>query len=121
MEEMNNGATVTPTPEPPIKQKKITREEMLEIENLTLRTQNIALHEQRLQQDIIRANEERRSLQEQVRKKRDELSAKYGVDLTAPGVVITPDGFILEGAGSNVPGQMRGFDAIVSNPEAKKG
>jgi hypothetical protein len=118
MEEPNNGVVVTSQPEP-VKQKKLTREELLEIENLALRTQNIALQEQRLQQDLVQANAQRHALQAQVTKRRSELSAKYSVDLSAPGVVITPQGVILEGAGSTVPGQMQGFDAIV-NHETKK-
>lgn len=112
MEEQKNGVDTSAPPTPVVK-KKLTREEMLEIENLTLKVQNIALQEHRLQQDLIQANGTRRAFQEEVKKKRIELSTKYGIDLSGPGVMITPEGDILEGAGTNGP-IPPGFDHVLN-------
>jgi uncharacterized protein (UPF0210 family) len=121
MDDLNQDlveAVSDPAPIPATTPPKMSREDTLDIENLTLRVTNIALHERQLHQDLLRANETRRSLQEEIRRKQQSLSKKYGVDLSAPGVVITPEGVILQGAGTNA--QVSSFDQLVngSNPRS---
>lgn len=75
---------------------KLDRTEMLEMENLSLKTQNVALQEKQLQQDLIAANKMRQDLQAELGKRKDELAAKYKVDILSPTVRILPDGTILD-------------------------
>jgi hypothetical protein len=98
----NNGASraVEETPAPtPTEQAsfptQLSREDLLYLENLSLKTQNMALQEQRLQQDLIKSNEMRRTLQADLEKAHKEMSAKYGVDLMAQTTRILPDGKII--------------------------
>jgi|HubBroStandDraft_1064217.scaffolds.fasta_scaffold96188_2 hypothetical protein len=75
---------------------KMTREEFLEMENLSIKTQNLAMQEKQLQADIIKANEMRRSLQATLEAKHTELSAKYGVNVMARTTQILEDGSIMD-------------------------
>lgn len=81
----------------------LTREEYLEIENLSLKTQNMALQEQRLQQDLIKSNQMRQELQRELDDKRITLSAKYGCDMLAKTTQITADGVIIDQTRASQP------------------
>jgi hypothetical protein len=75
---------------------KLERIEQLEMENLSIKTQNIALQEQKLQQDLIQANGMRQELQKELHKMKAILETKYKVDILALTTRILPDGTILD-------------------------
>lgn len=83
------AAEPEPVPAPP---KKISREDFLEIESLSLKVQNMALQHKQLQDDVIKAVQMRKDMQQELSDMVTRLSAKYGVDLTK--VQILPDGTI---------------------------
>jgi hypothetical protein len=74
----------------------LTKEEYLGIENLSLKVQNLGLQQQRMQAELIKANEVRQKMQSDLEAQQKALSAKYGVDLLARTTQITPDGVIID-------------------------
>ena len=63
------------------KAQQLTREEMLELENYLLKISNIKLQGDKLQADLVRANEMLQDEQNRLRVFRDGMKHKYGVDL----------------------------------------
>lgn len=80
----------------PVAPSKLTREEYLEIESLSLKVQNVALQHEKLQADVIKAVQMRQDLQKELATMLKRFSEKYGVDLTK--VQILPDGTIVNPA-----------------------
>lgn len=74
---------------------KISREDYLEIENVSVKAQNMAYQEARLQRDLVEANRMRRDFQAQVVELQGKLSEKYKVDLKDPTLKILEDGTVL--------------------------
>lgn len=75
---------------------KLSREEMLEMENLSLKVHNMSLQENQLQQDLVKANKMRHDFQEQLDQKITGIKEKWGVDITLPTTKLMPDGSILD-------------------------
>ena len=87
---------VAATQVPGLIKGKLTEVEMLQIENLTVKVQNMALQEQRLQADLMKANELRRDLQTKLLGFTTALGSKYGVNISAPTTEITADGTVID-------------------------
>lgn len=90
-----------PVPEPvaveekpatPPKPQKVSREDRLEVENLSMKIQNVQLQLQIMQSDLQKALMTRNDLVEQMKKKRDEYMQKYGIDIAT--VAIADDGTV---------------------------
>lgn len=76
---------------------KLTPEEYLKIENLSLKVQNIGLQQQRMQAELIKANELRQALQKELEEMHRQLSAKYNVNiLNSKTTQITEEGVIID-------------------------
>lgn len=75
---------------------KLTREEFLELENLSLKTQNLALQEEKLQADLIKANGMRQELQKQLTSLKDSLGRRLNVNIMASTTKILEDGSVLD-------------------------
>ena len=89
-----NGSAKEPT-STPAKPKKLEKQDILELKNFFLKIQNLKLQGDRLQEDTKKCHQMIGELQENLRKKRDELSEKYGVDLTK--CQVAADGTIIPG------------------------
>jgi hypothetical protein len=76
-------------------EKKLTEEERLSIENIYLKLQNGQLQVQQLDAAKAQVVDGMRLLQQEMEKKRAELSEKYGVDISR--TTVKPDGTIVEG------------------------
>lgn len=82
--------------------KKLSREELLGIENIYLKMQNMQLQVQNL--DAAKANivEQMRELQKEMEAEKQKLSVKYGVDIGRH--TVAPDGTIRVGQPVAPPG-----------------
>ncbi len=95
-------AAEAPAPTPPALPRhpsqvgQLSREEMLEIENISLKIQNLGLQERQLQQDLVQANKMRHDLQQRLNESHKKLSEKYGIDLMAQTTKISDDGQIFD-------------------------
>ena len=79
-------------PAPPPKPSKVSKEDRLELENFQVKLQNVQLQLQIMQADLAKALTERNTLVEGMKKKREEMQDKYGVDIAR--VTIADDGTI---------------------------
>jgi hypothetical protein len=71
----------TPVEAPVNKTGQLSTEEMLKLENYTLKTQNLRLHQEQLQSNLLRNTQALQELQREVTAFRTALNDKYGVDL----------------------------------------
>lgn len=83
--------------------QKLSKEDILQLENYFLKLENIKKGGELLQHNLRLAGEQMRSVQTELSRFRTELSSRYGVDLAT--VRLLPDGTILPGTsgGGNDP------------------
>lgn len=88
MNEVTNGvadtqqAALPEVPEKPVPVAQLTRGEFLELENLSLKVQNLHLQERQLQHDLVEANKLRRETQGLLEARAKEVSQAHGIDLS---------------------------------------
>lgn len=80
---------------PPV-EKKLSREDRLEIEVLAVKIHNMVLQQQQMQRDVIESVRQRQAFQTELEAMQAKLSEKYGVDMRT--VEIRPDGTLVEKA-----------------------
>jgi hypothetical protein len=81
-EQRDKKEAQTQPPMPP----RLTREERLELENITLKVENIRLQQERLKLDFDRSKAMLLGLQKESFEMNDRLNKKYGVDLAASDI-----------------------------------
>lgn len=103
-----------PAPPPP-RPSKISKEDRLELEVFQVKLQNVQLQLQIMQADLAKALAERNNLVEGMKKKREEIQAKYGVDIAQ--VKIADDGTITPIVQqSSVPGPLQNIIKPLGTP-----
>jgi len=83
--EATNGVPAIEHTSPPVR-AQLSREEQLEIENGLLKIANIKMQADRLQADMLKANEMLKAEQAKLLALRDRLQEKYGIDITTTKV-----------------------------------
>lgn len=81
-----------PTPPPVLAPTKISKEDILDLENMQLKMENVQLQLQIMQGDLQKAMGEREKLVVRMKAKRDAMLVKYGVDVAQ--VAIADDGTV---------------------------
>ncbi len=109
LEKEKQAAREAATDAPP-EQKKLTREELLSVENLYLKLQNMQLQVQNIDHAKAALIEQMREIQKEMDDVRAGLSQKYGVDIGRH--TVAPDGTIRTGQALPTPGFAAAMAAV---------